>query len=52
MSWYKKRDHVTVIYQKGKYGFEVDNEFHEIPDQARVLTQFRHMIFLDECYWV
>lgn len=49
--WKKEPGCVQVVCHKSKYGTLDDNEFRELPDQSRIVSQFKNMVFLDQCYW-
>jgi hypothetical protein len=50
----EKKEGVYQVTNNDKvYGFlSSNNEFFEFEDQNWVVTQFKNMVFLDQCYWV
>lgn len=52
-SFDKKEGFLKVTRNNGVYGFvSHTEEFCQFEDQSLVVTQFKNMVFLDQCYWV
>lgn len=52
-SFDKKDGFLKVMRNNGMYGFvSPSEEFCQFEDQTWVVTQFKNMVFLDQCYWV
>lgn len=51
-SFTSKDGYVPIARFNNKYGFLLNNsDFKEFEDQQWIVTQFRNMVFLDQCYW-
>lgn len=51
-SFVRKEGYLPVLNYGSVFRIQIaENEYQELEDRTWVLTTFKNMIFLDQCYW-
>lgn len=51
-SFMRKKGYLPVVNNGSVFRIQIaENEYQELEDRTWVLTTFKNMIFLDQCYW-